>query len=210
MEVRVLSSAPIIEPQTLHRDQGFVPAMAEFPAACNLFWLLDDFTPESGSTHVVPGSHRWRPEYQIKAPPREMSVQVEVPAGSVFAWEGRIWHGLGVNTNGEPRRSITTYFCLPWMRQQENWGVSCLQEVLEEASPKLRARLGLRIYGTLGGVNGTRTGAESGGVGNADVVFSGLHHRRTGQSASAQARVARREKLIVVDRGGLGGLPAAP
>lgn len=80
--------APTTEPQPLHRDQGYVPAMATFPAACNLFWLLDDFTPASGSTHVVPGSHRWRPEYQIKAPPREMSVQVEVPAGSVFAWEG--------------------------------------------------------------------------------------------------------------------------
>ena len=99
-------------------------------------------------------------------------MQVEVPAGSVFAWEGRIWHGLGVNTNGEPRRSITTYFCLPWMRQQENWGVSCLQEVLDEASPKLRARLGLRTYGTLGGVNGTRTGAEQPtAFGNVDVAF---------------------------------------
>ena len=163
--------APTAEPQPLHRDQGYVPAMATFPAACNLFWLLDDFTPENGSTHVVPGSHRWRPEYQIKPPPREMSVQVEVPAGSVFAWEGRIWHGLGVNANGEPRRSITTYFCLPWMRQQENWGVSCLQEVLDEASPKVRARLGLRTYGTLGGVNGTRTGADQGGLGNGDVAF---------------------------------------
>ena len=163
--------APTTEPQPLHRDQGYVPAMAMFPAACNLFWLLDDFTPESGSTHVVPGSHRWRPEYQIKPPPREMSVQVQVPAGSVFAWEGRIWHGLGVNTNGDPRRSITTYFCLPWMRQQENWGVSCLQEVLDEASPKLRARLGLRTYGTLGGVNGTRTAADPAGLGNGDVEF---------------------------------------
>ena len=163
--------APTTEPQPLHRDQGYVPAMAMFPAACNLFWLLDDFTPESGSTHVVPGSHRWRPEYQIKPPPREMSVQVQVPSGTVFAWEGRIWHGLGVNTNGDPRRSITTYFCLPWMRQQENWGVSCLQEVLDEASPKLRARLGLRTYGTLGGVNGTRTAADPAGLGNGDVEF---------------------------------------
>ncbi len=162
---------PTTEPQPLHRDQGYVPAMAQFPAACNLFWLLDDFTPESGSTHVVPGSHRWRPEYQIKPPPREMSVQVEAPAGSVFAWEGRIWHGLGVNTNGQPRRSITTYFCLPWMRQQENWGVSCLQEVLDEASPKLRARLGLRTYGTLGGVNGTPVDAQPSGLGNGDVEF---------------------------------------
>ena len=163
--------APTTEPQPLHRDQGYVPATVGFPAACNLFWLLDDFRPANGSTHVVPGSHRWRPEYQIKPPPREMSVQVEAPAGSVFAWEGRIWHGLGVNTNGEPRRSVTTYLCLPWMRQQENWGVSCLQEVLEEASPKLRARLGLRTYGTLGGVNGTRTAAKAAGLGNADVEF---------------------------------------
>ena len=163
--------APTTEPQPLHRDQGYVPATAAFPAACNLFWLLDDFTPASGSTHVVPGSHRWRPEYQIKPPPREMSVQVEAPAGSVFAWEGRIWHGLGVNTNGERRRSITTYLCLPWMRQQENWGVSCLQEVLDEASPKLRARLGLRTYGTLGGVNGTKTKPQGAGLGNADVEF---------------------------------------
>ena len=163
--------APTTEPQPLHRDQGYVPATAAFPAACNLFWLLDDFTPANGSTHVVPGSHRWRPEYQIKPPPREMSVQVEAPAGSVFAWEGRIWHGLGVNTNGEPRRSITTFFCLPWMRQQENWGVSCLQEVLDEASPKLRARLGLRTYGTLGGVNGTKTKPQGAGLGNADVEF---------------------------------------
>ena len=163
--------APTTEPQPLHRDQGYVPATAAFPAACNLFWLLDDFTPANGSTHVVPGSHRWRPEYQIKPPPREMSVQVEAPAGSVFAWEGRIWHGLGVNTNGEPRRSITTFLCLPWMRQQENWGVSCLQEVLDEASPKLRARLGLRTYGTLGGVNGTKTKPQGAGLGNADVEF---------------------------------------
>ena len=162
---------PTTEPQPLHRDQGYVPVTAAFPAACNLFWLLDDFTPANGSTHVVPGSHRWHPEYQIKPPPREMSVQVEAPAGSVFAWEGRIWHGLGVNTTGEPRRSITTYLCLPWMRQQENWGVSCLQEVLDDASPKLRARLGLRTYGTLGGVNGTRTSAQPGGLGNADVEF---------------------------------------
>ena len=186
--------APTTEPQPLHRDQGYVPATVNFPAACNLFWLLDDFTPDNGSTHVVPGSHRWRPEYQIKPPPREMSVQVEVPAGSVFAWEGRIWHGLGVNTNGAPRRSITTFFCLPWMRQQENWGVSCLQEVLDEASPKLRARLGLRTYGTLGGVNGTPTKAAPGGLGNADVEFPD-YIIGEGASLHPLQRVARRDAL---------------
>ena len=164
--------APTKEPQPLHRDQGYVPATVNFPAACNLFWVLDDFEPDNGSTWVVPGSHRWKPEYQVKAPPRGMASQIRVPAGSVFAWDGRIWHGLGVNQNGQPRRSITTFFCLPWMRQQENWGVSCLQEVLDSASPKLKARLGLRTYGTLGGVNGTNVEVENATpLGNSDVVF---------------------------------------
>ena len=55
------------------------------------------------------------------------------------------------------------------MRQQENWGVTCLQEVLDEASPKLRARLGLRTYGTLGMMSGTHTGGEGTTLGNYDV-----------------------------------------
>lgn len=162
---------PTEEPQPLHRDQGQVPATADFPAACNLFWLLDDFTPARGSTCVVPGSHRWKPEYQIKPPPREMAVQIEAPAGSVFAWDGRLWHGTGVNQEGHTRRHVTTFFCLPWMRQQENWGVSCLQDVLDEASPKLKVRLGLKTYGTLGGVNGTRTDEAVVSLGNSPVSF---------------------------------------
>jgi ectoine hydroxylase-related dioxygenase (phytanoyl-CoA dioxygenase family) len=157
------------EPQQLHRDQGQVPATADFVASCNLFWLLDDFTPASGSTYVVPGSHRWPPEHLVTPPPREVAQQITAPVGSVVSWDGRIWHGMGVNMDGSKRRSITTFFCLPWTRQQENWGVTCLQEVLDEASPKLRARLGLRTYGTLGMMSGTRTQAEGVSLGNYDV-----------------------------------------
>ena len=158
------------EPQQLHRDQGQVPATADFPAICNVFYILDDFTPARGSTCVVPGSHRWAAQHQINAPSRELEVQVTVPAGSIFAFDGRIWHGTGINLEGHSRKHIAVFACLPWMRQQENWGVSCLQEVLDEASPKLRARLGLRTYGTLGMINGTRTSAEArASLGNYDV-----------------------------------------
>ena len=163
---------PTTEPQQLHRDQGQVPATVDFPAHCNLFWLLDDFTPARGSTFVVPGSHRWPAEYQVKAPPREMAVQLEAPAGTMFLFDGRIWHSTGVNVEGHSRRHVSNLFCLPWIRQQENWGVSCLQEVLDEASPKLKARLGLRAYGTLGIVNGTNTNqVRERRLGNSDVIF---------------------------------------
>lgn len=157
------------EPQQLHRDQGQVPATADFPAACNVFWLLDDFNPERGSTYVVPGSHRWPSEYQIEPPPRELAKQITATAGTVFVFDGRIWHGYGANHEGHPRRHIANFLCLPWMRQQENWGVTCLQEVLDAASPKLRRRLGLRTYGTLGMMSGTKIRGEKRSLGNYDV-----------------------------------------
>ena len=89
----------------------------------------------------------------------------EAPEGSVFAWDGRVWHSAAANPEGHPRRQVYTFYYLPWMRQQENWGVTCLQEVLDEASPKLKARMGLRTYGTLGMVSGTRTDAEAASLG---------------------------------------------
>lgn len=143
------------EPQDLHRDQGQVPTAVEIPVVCNLLWVLDDFQPEAGSTRVVPGSHRWAPAHQRRAPDSAMAVPVSVPAGGVLALDGRIWHGAGINQNGTMRRSVATFFCAPWIRQQENAGVSCFQEIIDEASPTLRERLGMRTYGTMGTVGGT-------------------------------------------------------
>ncbi len=160
---------PTEEPQVLHRDQGQVPATADFTAKCNAFWLLDDFTPESGSTWVVPVSHRWRPEYQISPPPRDIAQQITAPAGTLFFFDGRIWHGFGANLTGAPRRHIANFLCLPWLRQQENWGVTCLQSVLDDAGPKLRRRLGLRSYGTLGIMNGTGHDAALTTLGSSEV-----------------------------------------
>ena len=161
---------PTTEPQQLHRDQGQVPATADFPAACNAFWLLDDFKPERGSTYVVPGSHRWPSAYQVEPPPRSLASQIEADAGTLLVFDGRIWHGYGANLEGHPRRHLANFLCLPWMRQQENWWVTCLQEVLEEASPKLKRRLGLRTYGTLGMMNGTKTELAQRSLGNYDVA----------------------------------------
>ena len=148
---------PTAEPQDLHRDQGQVPATVPMSVVCNLLWALDDFVPDTGSTLVVPGSHRWAPEYQVTPPPNELAGPVTVPAGGVLALDGRIWHGAGINRLGTTRRSIATFFCAPWIRPQENLGVTCLKEVIDDASPSLRARLGMRTYGTMGTVGGTRS-----------------------------------------------------
>lgn len=164
-----LFKGPTDTAQLIHRDQGQVSASVTFPAICNLFYLLDDFTPARGGTLVVPGSHRWAPEHMITPPPVEMAVQVEAPAGSIFAFDGRLWHGAGINKTGHARRSISVFCCLPWIRQQENGGATYLQDVLDNASEKMKVRLGLKTYGTLGQMNGAISGEEKVSFGSYDV-----------------------------------------
>jgi ectoine hydroxylase-related dioxygenase (phytanoyl-CoA dioxygenase family) len=52
-------------------------------------WALDDFTEANGATRVVPGSHQ---EPGARPDPAE-TVPVEMAAGSVLIFSGRLWHG---------------------------------------------------------------------------------------------------------------------
>ena len=164
-----LGTTPAIE--LIHRDQGQIPASVEFPAIFNLFYTLDDFTPQRGSTVVFPGSHRWPLGYRVHPPKAELGHQVTLTAGSLFAFDGRLWHGTGANHEGHRRRAISVFCSAPWVRQQENAAAATSHDIFDTASPKLRARLGLKTYGTLGNINGTRIEHQRIAFGNVDVAF---------------------------------------
>ena len=164
-----LGSTPAIE--LIHRDQGQIPASVEFPAIFNLFYTLDDFTPQRGSTVVFPGSHRWPLNHRVHPPKAELGHQVNIAAGSLFAFDGRLWHGTGANHEGHSRRAISVFSCAPWVRQQENAAAATSHDIFDAASAKLRARLGLKTYGTLGNINGTRIEHQRIAFGNVDVAF---------------------------------------
>ena len=157
------------EVDLVHRDQGQVPASLDQPALLNLFYLLDDFTPERGSTVVFPGSHRWPLAHRIHPPSAESGAQVMVPAGSLFAFEGRLWHATGASLTGHRRRALSVFCSAPWLRQQENALAATSHDLLENADSTLRARLGLKTYGTLGNVNGTRVPHQRVAFGSVDV-----------------------------------------
>ena len=137
----------------LHSDQGYAPRDIAKPLAMNVMWMLNDFTDENGATRLVPGSHRWTHE-----PPRDEAVETVAgvgPAGTALVFDGRVWHGTGANTTADDRRyGVLTYFCRPWMRPQENYTLSTHPAVLDELDDELRALLGLRVWRTLGGVEG--------------------------------------------------------
>ncbi len=83
--------------------------------SCNTLWMLDDFTPENGATRLVPGSHLGltfpEDEMEDTEQPHPKEIRITGPAGAVVVFTGHTWHSGVRNHTGEPRRSITAYFC---------------------------------------------------------------------------------------------------
>lgn len=132
----------------LHADQIFVPQPwpAE-PQGINVAWCIDDFTKENGATEVVVGSHRWN-RLPTDADDDVAMVSVAAPAGSVFAFESRIWHRTGANTStSRYRAAVFPFYTTPIYRTQENWFLSLSPGVIRSASDTLLTLLAYKSQG---------------------------------------------------------------
>ena len=145
-------AAPGGEPMGLHSDQGYTPRSLPIRVVVNTAWMLEDHSEANGGTRLVPGSHLW-PELPEDKPDVE-SIAATGPAGTMVMFDGRLWHGTGANRTTCARHLLLGYFCRPWIRPQENFTLSLLDELYEEASSELLGLLGFRTHATLGNVNG--------------------------------------------------------
>jgi len=132
-------------------EQAMAPTTIAPAVVCNTMWMLDDFNAENGATLVVPGSHLSgrQPDHDLDS--NANWVPATAPAGTVLALEGRLWHSTGVNTTNRYRTGLTINFCAPQFRQQENFVLGSLPEVVEEASPELLALMGFKAWQGYGG-----------------------------------------------------------
>jgi ectoine hydroxylase-related dioxygenase (phytanoyl-CoA dioxygenase family) len=85
----------------MHRDDGiYGESNGPSPSMLNTLLALDDFTRETGATHVVPGSHRWtRPVEQD-----HQYIMAEMKAGSLLMIHGTLWHQNGRNLTADQER----------------------------------------------------------------------------------------------------------
>jgi ectoine hydroxylase-related dioxygenase (phytanoyl-CoA dioxygenase family) len=135
-------------PMYLHSDQGYVDFWTPKPLVANIMWMLDDFTEANGGTRLVPGSHLNpdRIDYGLSD-----TIAAVGPAGAALIFDGRMVHGTGSNiTDNEERHGILTYYCRPFVRQQENYLLGLDPALRATERGAVLRRLGFWIWAGLG------------------------------------------------------------
>ena len=87
----------------------------ESPLMLNSIYALTDFTQSNGATRIVPLSHHARrgPPAREDGEDLRHAISVEMPAGSVLVFHGRLWHTTGDNTSSEARLGVSVVWCHP-------------------------------------------------------------------------------------------------
>ena len=137
-----LTQATAISPgqtaQVLHYEQGIYPLPRERDLMLSAMWALDDFTAANGGTLVVPGSHLG----QEVRPDPAAAVPVEMPAGSVLLFVGRLWHAAGANVTDQPRLGVLIDYVKPWLRPCEAHQLSADHDQVRTLPVRLQELLG--------------------------------------------------------------------
>ncbi len=132
--------------QGLHADWGELETAGDFQV-CNSIWLLDDFTPENGSTRVVPGSHKQtKTPHQVLPDPSAAHPDEKIllgSAGEVVVFNAHTWHGGTLNRTDKPRRAMHGYFTRRHQPQQLDQQKYIRKATWEVLSPAARVVLGV-------------------------------------------------------------------
>lgn len=104
-------------------------------------YALDDFTPENGSTRVIPGSHHWGGA-PVQGEKYLGEVQVTAPKGSVILFKAHLWHGGGANSSGKRRWGIIAYYSMWFFKQSFDFTRDYPKDIVAKANPRQMQILG--------------------------------------------------------------------
>lgn len=134
----------------LHSDSTGMPGpLPHYGNVCNVSWVLTDYTQETGTFYMVPGSHRYcrhptdveQPQMMGGAAPDERGVAVTAPAGSLIVFHGNTWHGTFPKTSAGPRAHVAIALCRNYVNPAENYD-DLPQAMVEEFGPDLAGLIG--------------------------------------------------------------------
>lgn len=128
-------------PFRFHRD---APWFKDTRHCVLILMPLVDFTEEVGPTEIVPGTHLFQNKPSDEFLERHVKKML-VPAGTVFAIDGTLWHRGSKNKSGKVRPLLQMNTTLAFMKQQiDVWS----DETFVNNSEILKSRLGynVRVY----------------------------------------------------------------
>jgi ectoine hydroxylase-related dioxygenase (phytanoyl-CoA dioxygenase family) len=73
-------------------------------------------------------------------------VPAVMPSGSAIVFLGTLWHRGGANRSEAPRLALSTQYCEPWARQQENYTLAIPPEVVGTFDERVQELLGYSIH----------------------------------------------------------------
>ncbi|HVV36576.1 MAG TPA: phytanoyl-CoA dioxygenase family protein [Acidimicrobiales bacterium] len=126
----------------LHSDNVTIPEPFPMLAhACNVTWLLSDYTKDAGALAFVPGSHRLCRQPQGREGV-ERAVAIEAPAGSLVVWHGNTWHGSYPRTTPGLRTGMATAFHREYMHPHEPVGRDMPADVVRRRGARFATLMG--------------------------------------------------------------------
>ncbi len=128
--------------QELHRDDlnWNLAAGLGIDLQISVLVALGDYTPELGSTVVVPGSHAWPLDRPVDPSEAE---QVEMEPGSALVYLGSLIHGGGHNRTGDRwRRALYLSYLLGWLTPEEAVPMSIERDMARSFPRRARELLG--------------------------------------------------------------------
>ena len=100
-----------------HRDLPYQNYVISKPLAINALLAIDEFSPETGGTHVVPFTHKTEvlpSDFYID----NNRVIAKAPAGSAIVFDSMLFHRAGVNRSQIIRRAVNHLYTTPIIKQQ--------------------------------------------------------------------------------------------
>jgi ectoine hydroxylase-related dioxygenase (phytanoyl-CoA dioxygenase family) len=128
--------------QELHRDDlnWNLAAGLGIDLQISVLVALGEYTPELGSTVVIPGSHSWPLDRPIDP---SAATQVEMEPGSALVYLGSLVHGGGHNrTTDRWRRALYLSYLLGWLTPEEAVPMSIDRDLARSFPRRARELLG--------------------------------------------------------------------
>lgn len=115
---------------------GYIESVASLIA-------LTDFTLDNGATYFLPKSQNTE-EKPDERTFYEKALRLQIPKGSVFYFNPRLWHAGGVNSTEKWRHSVGISMVRPYYKQRIDLPKAMAEMDLTNVSSKAKQKLGFQ------------------------------------------------------------------